>query len=119
MFPLAMTTLMQPLMTTPARVTAAANPQPLSSNTSQRPASLAVSDYYQDAAQIPQYAVDDVAATIAAGIVVNYPNLRALNPTRSATRGEVAALIHQALVSQGKAAPIADQTAAQYVVVQR
>ncbi len=119
MFPLAMTTLMQPLITTSARVTAAANPQPVSSNTSQRPVSLAVSDYYQDAAQIPQYAVDDVAATTAAGIVVNYPDQRVLNPTRPATRGEVAALIHQALVRQGKAAPIADQAAAQYVVRER
>jgi hypothetical protein len=74
MFPLAMTTLMQPLMTIPARATVAANPQPASSNTSQRPVSLAVSDFYQDAAKIPHYAVDDVAATTAAGIVVNYPN---------------------------------------------
>lgn len=116
MFPLAMTTLMQPLMATPARATAAANSDPASSNASQRPASLAVSDYYQDAAQIPPYAVDDVAAATAAGIVVNYPDRRMLNPTRPATRGEVAALIHQALVSQGKVAPIADQPAAQYVV---
>ena len=119
MFPLGMTALMQPLMTTPAKASAAANPQPASSNTSQRPVSLAVSDYYQDAAQIPQYAVDDVAATTAAGIVVNYPDQRVLNPTLPATRGEVAALIHQALVSQGKAAPIADQAAAQYVVRER
>ena len=119
MFPLGMTALMQPLMTTPAKASAAANPQPASSNTSRRPVSLAVSDYYQDAAQIPQYAVDDVAATTAAGIVVNYPDQRVLNPTLPATRGEVAALIHQALVSQGKAAPIADQAAAQHVVRER
>jgi len=119
MFPLAMTALMQPLMATPAKASAAANPQPASSNTSQRPVSLAVSDYYQDAAQIPQYAVDDVAATTAAGIVVNHPDQRLLNPTRPATRGEVAALIYQALVSQGKAVPIADQAAAQYVVRER
>lgn len=115
MMPLAMTTLMQPLMQIPAKATAAVNPVP-ASRTSQRPVSLVVSDYYQDAAQIPQYAVDDVAATTAAGIVVNYPDRRRLNPTRPATRGEVSALIHQALVSQGKAAPIADQTAVQYVV---
>lgn len=83
---------------------------------SQRPACLAVRDYYQDAEQIPQYAVDDVAATTTAGIVVNYPDRQVLNPTRPATRGEVAALIHQALVSQGKTAPIADQSGAQYVV---
>ncbi|XHX78831.1 MAG: S-layer homology domain-containing protein [Stenomitos frigidus ULC029] len=116
MFPLAITALMQPLMAAPAKATAAAKPVPASSNASQRPVSLAVSDYYQDAAQIPQYAVDDVAATTAAGIVVNYPDRRVLNPTRPATRGEVAAFIHQALVSQGKAAPIAAPPVAQYVV---
>jgi hypothetical protein len=114
-----MTTLMQPLMAMPVKASAAANTQSVSSNTSQRPVSLAVTDYYQDAALIPQYAVDDVAATTAAGIVVNYPDKRMLNPTRPATRGEVAALIHQALVSQGKAAPIAEQAAAQYVVGER
>jgi len=120
MFPLAMTALMQPLITTPARATVAANPQPASSsNTAQLPVSLAVSDYYQDTAAIPQYAVDDVAATTAAGIVVNYPDQLVLNPTQPATRGEVAALIYQALVSQGKAAPIVDQAAAQSVVRER
>ncbi len=119
MFPLAITTLMQPLMATPARATAAANTAPASSSASQRPVSLAVSDYYQDAAQIPQYAVDDVAATTAAGIVVNYPDRQVLNPNRPATRGEVSAFIHQALVSQSKAAPIEDQAAARYVVSQQ
>jgi len=83
-----MTALMQPLITTPARATVAANPQPASSsNTAQLPVSLAVSDYYQDTAAIPQYAVDDVAATTAAGIVVNYPDQLVLNPTQPATRG--------------------------------
>jgi len=123
MFPLAMTALMQPLMTTPVRAVAptqqvASPTQPPAPNNApaQRPIPLAVSNYYQDANQIPAYAVDDVAATTAAGIVVNYPNQRLLNPTRPATRGEVAALIYQVLVSQGKAAPISDQAATQYVV---
>ncbi|NJL23597.1 MAG: S-layer homology domain-containing protein, partial [Leptolyngbyaceae cyanobacterium SM1_3_5] len=121
LFPLAMTSLMQPLMTAPARATAA---NPPASNTAspaanpaaaQRPASLAVSDYYQDADRIPQYAVDDVAETTAAGIVVNYPDRRILNPTRPATRGEVAALIHQSLVHQGKISPLpSDEAAANY-----
>ena len=119
MFPLAITALMPPMMAMPAKASTAANPLPISSKTPQRPVSLAVSDYYQDAAQIPQYAVNDVAATTAAGIVVNYPDKRALNPIRPATRGEVAALIYQALVSQGKAAPIAEQAAVQYVVRER
>jgi len=46
--------------------------------------------YYTDAKQIPQYAVDDVAAT-KANIVVNYPNVRVLNPKDP--RGAAAALI--------------------------
>lgn len=75
-----------------------------------------MSDYYQGAAQIPQYAVDDGAATTADGIVVNYSDRRMLNPTRSATRGEVAAFIHQARVSQGKPVPITDQVTSQYLV---
>jgi hypothetical protein len=80
MFPLAMTTLMQPLMIAPARATAA-NPVSARPNAPQRPVLPAVSDYYQDASRIPQYAVDDVAATTAAGIVVNHPDRRLLNPT--------------------------------------
>jgi len=126
MFPIGMTALMQPLMTTPIRAAAptqqvASTTQPPAANNApaQRPVPLDVSNYYQDANQIPAYAIDDVAATTAAGIVVNYPDRRLLNPTRPATRGEVAALIHQALVSQGKAAPIAEQVASQYVVRMR
>lgn len=123
MFPLAMTTLMQPLMAKPAQATAtnvpsANQPQPTASSVSpQGENSLSVSDYYQDAAQIPPYAVDDVAKTTAAGIVVNHPDPQMLKPREPASRGEVAALVHQALVYQGKINPIsADKTAANYIV---
>lgn len=132
MFPLAMTALMQPFVTTPVRATAAPNSSvantppvaapestPASTNASapQRPVSLAVSDYYQDADQIPQYAVDAVAQTTAAGIVVNYPDRRILNPNQPASRGEVAALIHQVLVHQERITPLAaDETAGAYIV---
>ena len=112
---------MQPFMTTPARAIAAVNPAPTSTqpapsvNVPQRPL-LVTSKYYRDAAQIPKYAVDAVAKTTAAGIVVNYPDLRVLNPNQAATRGEVSALIHQALVSQGKISPLPANQATKYIV---
>ncbi|MDX2232235.1 MAG: S-layer homology domain-containing protein [Leptolyngbyaceae cyanobacterium bins.349] len=127
MFPLAMTGLMQPLMARPTQATAAAPaPAPApsapaqtaaSTPAAQRPVSLTVSDYYKDAAQIPQYAIADVAQTTAAGIVVNHPDPQILNPNQAATRGEVAALIHQALVHQGKIASLpSSETASSYIV---
>ncbi|MFB2881323.1 S-layer homology domain-containing protein [Floridanema aerugineum] len=58
---------------------------------------------YKDAAQIPNYARRKVAAATQAGIVVNYPNTNVLNPNRNATRADIAALVYQARVKQGKA----------------
>lgn len=58
---------------------------------------------YKDAAQIPKYARKKVAAATQAGIVVNHPNTNVLNPNRNATRAEIAALVYQARVKQGKA----------------
>ena len=68
---------------------------------------------YQDAAQIPNYAIDKVAAATQAGLVVNYPDQNLLKPNQNASRAEVAAIVHQALVKAGKAEPIQSQ----YVVV--
>lgn len=57
---------------------------------------------YRDADQIPQYATEKVAAASTAGLVVNYPDAKLLNPNQNATRAEVAAIIHQALVKGGR-----------------
>ncbi len=57
---------------------------------------------YQDAPQIPKYATEKVSAATEAGIVVNYPNPKLLNPNKNTTRAEAAALIYQALVEEGK-----------------
>lgn len=65
-----------------------------------------VLSYYQDAAQIPAYAATKVAAATQRRIVVNYPNVRQLNPNRNATRAEVAAFVYQALVNAGRAQPL-------------
>ncbi|MEH2070355.1 MAG: S-layer homology domain-containing protein [Nostoc sp.] len=57
---------------------------------------------YRDAKEIPPYANSKIAAATANGLVVNYPNPQVLAPNKVATRAEVAAMIHQALVKQGK-----------------
>lgn len=70
---------------------------------------------YNDANQIPKYATQKIAAATQAGLVVNYPDPRLLNPNRNASRAEVAAIIHQALAQAGKVEPIESQ----YVVPAR
>jgi hypothetical protein len=70
---------------------------------------------YNDANQIPDYATEKIAAATQAGLVVNNPDPKLLNPNRNATRAEVAAIIYQALVQAGKAQPIQSQ----YVVKPR
>lgn len=73
--------------------------------------------YFQDAANIPDYAQNSVAAATEKRIVVSYPNAALLNPNSVATRGDVAAFIYQALVSVGKLQPLPPGTSAsQYIV---
>jgi len=57
---------------------------------------------YEDAASIPNYARNSVAAATENRMVVNYPNVQFLNPNQSATRAEVAAFIYQGLVRSGQ-----------------
>jgi hypothetical protein len=57
---------------------------------------------YSDAASIPNYARNSVAAATENRMVVNYPNVQFLNPNQSATRAEVAAFIYQGLVRSGQ-----------------
>lgn len=147
MYPMAITTLMSPFVTakvnanpatnaapktnaSPATAAASPAPAPQDESTSNAsrpvpsnslaappPVSVVVSNYYTDAEKIPQYAVDDVAAATKAGIVVNPSNLQVLNPTQPATRGEIAAFIHQALVNQQRLEPIPSNVQAnQYIV---
>jgi hypothetical protein len=53
--------------------------------------------YFDDAAQIPDYAKNAIASATIGTLVVNYPNVKQLKPNQSATRGEVAALMCGAL----------------------
>jgi hypothetical protein len=63
-------------------------------------------NYYNDASDISGYARDPIAAATDNRLVVNYPNLKTLNPIRNATRAEVAAFLYQAMVKQGQASVI-------------
>ncbi|WP_261222245.1 S-layer homology domain-containing protein [Ancylothrix sp. D3o] len=56
---------------------------------------------FQDAAQIPSYALPSVAAAAENQLVVNYPDINRLRPNQNATRAETAALIYQALANAG------------------
>jgi uncharacterized surface protein with fasciclin (FAS1) repeats len=76
-----------------------------------------LSTYYNDASAIPDYALASVTAATQGNLVVNYPDVKQLNPQQSLTRAEAAALLYQALVRQGRAQPIASNLpASQYVV---
>lgn len=128
MLPLASAALLQPFVA-PIRQAAAAlpiQPQPAAPQTTAakastpqktEPRSLQLNEFYTDADRIPQYANWAVESATRSNIVVNYPNVRELNPQRPATRGEVAAIVHQALVNQGKAPALGQNVpASQYVV---
>jgi hypothetical protein len=64
---------------------------------------------YSDANEIPKYAVDKVVAATEKGIGVNDRTMNYLNPNQPATRGDVAAFIYQAKVSNAEIKPIATQ----------
>jgi hypothetical protein len=61
---------------------------------------------YNDATQIPSWASTAIAGATQKQLVVNYPTLAQLNPSRDATRAEVAAFVYQALVNAGRAEAI-------------
>ncbi|HEY9596981.1 MAG TPA: DUF3370 family protein, partial [Cyanophyceae cyanobacterium] len=53
--------------------------------------------YFEDAAQIPNYAKTAIASAAINTLVVNYPNPKQLKPNQISTRGEVTALMCRAL----------------------
>jgi hypothetical protein len=57
---------------------------------------------YTDRKKVPKWAVDKVAAATEAGIVVNHPKRALLQPNRTATRAEVAAMIYQAMAKKSQ-----------------
>lgn len=72
-----------------------------------RSTAATLSQVFSDAENIPAYARDKVAAAVEQQLVVNYPDVKQLRPNKPATRGEIAALLCQALARQaGQASPI-------------
>ena len=57
---------------------------------------------YTDAAQMPKYARDRMAAAVDSGLVIKDKTADLLKPAQNATRADAAALIYEALVKQGK-----------------
>ncbi|ARV57536.1 S-layer protein [Nostocales cyanobacterium HT-58-2] len=74
------------------------------------PTPTKVVSVYKDAKDIPKYAIDKVAAATENRLVVNYPDSQVLAPKQEATRAEVTAMVHQALVRMGKLQPIKSQS---------
>ncbi|MFP4297221.1 MAG: S-layer homology domain-containing protein [Spirulinaceae cyanobacterium] len=99
-FPMAFTALIPSfLVTQPAQATAA-QPSPLS-------AQEYVQRYYDDAEEIPEDAINAIAALTQNNVIVNYPNPQQLNLQEPLERGTTAALIYQTLAAQGKVDPTA------------
>ncbi|MEL6463238.1 MAG: S-layer homology domain-containing protein, partial [Cyanobacteria bacterium J06621_15] len=59
--------------------------------------------------QIPGWATEQVAIATANGLVVNYPDRNSFRPNEEATRAEVAAMLHQALVKIDQVEPVKSQ----------
>ncbi len=58
---------------------------------------------YRDKDQIPEWAIEKVAAATEAGIVVNYSDKTLLRPNEPATHAEMVSMLYQALVKSGRA----------------
>lgn len=133
-FPLASTAMMAPFLNIVSqkpiqKAVAATSQKPAQQAESSTPAKtankpkakLAAADvlnlYYQDAEKIPKSAVNDVATATQANIVVNYPDTKLFNPDKLLNRGAAAAIIHQALVNQGKLEPLPKNVAASKYIV--
>ncbi|MBE9102742.1 S-layer homology domain-containing protein [Vacuolonema iberomarrocanum] len=61
--------------------------------------------FTDDLSGLPEWAQEKVAAAVAENIAANHPNADALRPAETATRAEIAVMLHQALVNQGRLTP--------------
>lgn len=52
---------------------------------------------FDDASAIPNYGINQVTVAAELGVIVNYPDLKRLDPNRPATRAEVAVMLYQML----------------------
>jgi hypothetical protein len=58
--------------------------------------------YYQDGADISSSMLVAIAAAGDSKLIVNYPEVKRLNPRANLTRGQLASLLYQSLVNQGQ-----------------
>ena len=68
---------------------------------------------FEDARDIPELARNAIAAAAEKRLVVNYPAVKQLEPTRNATRAEVATFLCQAIAKPGQTALVPSQYIAQ------
>ncbi len=68
---------------------------------------------FEDAPQIPELARNAIAAATEKQLVVNYPAVKQLEPTRNVTRAEVATFFCQALAKPGQSALVPAEYIAQ------
>ncbi|MGF1461031.1 MAG: S-layer homology domain-containing protein [Leptolyngbyaceae cyanobacterium] len=61
---------------------------------------------FPGAQDLPGWARPQVAAAASEGLIINHPDPQQLAPQQPATRGEIIAIIHQALATQGRIEPI-------------
>ncbi|NET30726.1 MAG: hypothetical protein F6K19_01815 [Cyanothece sp. SIO1E1] len=66
-----------------------------------------LNQYFKDADQVPADIYDSLLAAAEHQLVVNDPDPHLLNPDQVATRADVVAFIHQALVAQEQLSPLA------------
>src|SRR6476646_2057183 len=67
-----------------------------------QPAATTLSATFNDAQAIPDYARNAIAAATEKQLVVNYPNIKSLNPNQLATRADVAAALCQSTAATGQ-----------------
>ncbi|NER84822.1 MAG: S-layer homology domain-containing protein [Leptolyngbya sp. SIO1D8] len=65
-------------------------------------------EHFDDATEIPDYAVEAIAAAVQAKLVTYYPETKELKPNQAVTRGELAALLCQALEVQNESIAVAN-----------
>lgn len=77
------------------------------------PATEILDATFEDAREIPELARNAIAAAAEKQLVVNYPAVKQLEPTRNASRAEVATFLCQAIAKPGQTALVPSQYIAQ------
>jgi len=74
-----------------------------------QPVTTTLNNNFTDASAIPTYAANGIAAATEKGLVVDYPDVKSLQPNQLATRADISAFLCQALTSPGQVSAIPAQ----------